>query len=273
MRADRDSMTWRVNCTEMVRKFHHPNNECAIELEDISKTFLHEGRTVESLRNVSLRIASGETVAIIGRSGSGKSTLINVMCALVAPTSGTFRFFGKEVAFRFTNSLAAARLRQRCGYVSQSSDMMNNLSVIENVKLAAESRRIDIDDDEARRWLAAVGLERHTAKYPVHLSGGERQRANIARALACRPDVLFADEPTGSLDVSTSRSIIDLMRTLSDRNRSTFILVTHSPEYASRCNRQICLRDGRIKADRTRMQMDEIFQFIEESPGEHPSRP
>ena len=149
---------------------HH--NKYAIELEDISKTYSQKGRKIESLRNVSLRIASGDTVAIIGRSGSGKSTLINVMCALVAPTSGTYRFFGKEVAFRLTNSRAAVRLRQRCGYVSQSSDMMNNLSVIENVKLAAESRRTEIHDDDARRWLAAVGLEGQAGK----VSGAPQRR-------------------------------------------------------------------------------------------------
>ena len=143
--------------------------------------------------------------------------------------------------------------------------MMNNLSVIENVKLAAESRRTEIHDDDVRYWLDAVGLNGQATKYPVHLSGGERQRANIARALACHPDVLFADEPTGSLDVATSRSIIDLMRRLSHENRSTFILVTHSPEYAARCNRQICLRDGQIREDRTRMNTDEIVQFIERS--------
>ena len=212
-----------------------------------------------------LQIESGDTVAIIGRSGSGKSTLINVMCALMAPTSGTYRFFGREVAFRLTNSRAAVRLRQRCGYVSQSSDMMNNLSVIENVKLAAECRRSQIRDDDAHGWLAAVGLADQAGKYPVHLSGGERQRANIARALACRPDVLFADEPTGALDVSTSRSILDLMTRLTDENDSTLILVTHSPEYAVRCNRQICLSGGRIEADRTRMGTEAIVQFIEQS--------
>ena len=239
------------------------DSEFAIELAHVSKSFAQRGREIESLRNICLQIRSGDKVAIVGRSGSGKSTLINVMCALLAPTSGTYRFFGQEVAFRFTNSRAAVRLRQRCGYVSQASDMMNNLKVVENVKLAAECRRMRIRDADAHHWLTEVGLADQADKYPVHLSGGERQRANIARALACRPDVLFADEPTGALDVSTSRSILALMTRLADENGSTFILVTHSPDYAVQCNRQICLSGGRVEADRTQMSAEEIVEFIE----------
>jgi putative ABC transport system ATP-binding protein len=236
-----------------------------IKLTDISKSYEQQGQRVPSLRNVSLEICEGETVSIVGRSGSGKSTLINIMCALAAPTSGQYHFFGEEINLSNTNSLGAVELRQKCGYISQSSDMMNNLSVLENVKLAAECRSQQINDLQAEEWLERVNLPNQAKqKYPVSLSGGERQRANIARALACNPNVLFADEPTGALDITTARGIINLLIRLAKKNKSALIMVTHSAEYAAGCDRQIFLRDGALVDDKKEMSEAAIRQFFEE---------
>lgn len=233
-----------------------------IELFGINKTYVRDSQVIYSLADITLSIKAGDSIGIVGRSGSGKSTLINIMCTLLSPTSGEYYFDGKKIACRTPASNDAIRLRQRCGYISQSSDMINNLSVIENVKLAAECRGVPIDDGTALEVLKHVGLSGHEYKYPTNLSGGERQRANIARALVCKPDVIFADEPTGSLDVVTSRHIVELMLELARSIHSTLVLVTHAPEYAALCGRQLGLEGGRLACDRRGVSAEEIADFI-----------
>ena len=210
---------------------------------------------------VSLGIEPGESVAIVGRSASGKSTLINIMCALASMSAGKYSFDGTEVVAPSSNSRGAVALRRQIGYVSQWSELLENFNVRRNVQMAARCRRARVSNADANRWLEAVGLAGLGDRWPAQLSGGQRQRVNIARALACEPKVIFADEPTGSLDVATARDIMKLMFALTE-NR-TLILVTHMPDYAAECQRQLCLHQGRLQRDEKHMTRDDIVGFIE----------
>ena len=237
--------------------------EHMITLDHVSKRFPNQAPSEAALMDVSLRIESGESVAIVGRSASGKSTLINIMCALVSVSAGKYWFDGTQVVAPNSNARGAVALRRQIGYISQWSELLENFNVRRNVQMAARCRRARISNADADRWLDAVGLLGLGNRSPAQLSGGQRQRVNIARALACEPKVIFADEPTGSLDVATARDIMKLMFTLTE-NR-TLILVTHMPDYAAGCRRQICLHQGRLQGDENDMTRDDIVRFMEET--------
>ena len=215
-----------------------------------------------SLSDVSLEIRRGESVGVVGRSGSGKSTLLNILAALLSPTRGRYLFDGEVVGRVGTNSPSTIRLRRGSGYISQSSDLISNLDVFANVKLAAACRRRRVANDEALHSLEAVGLVDKARAQPSELSGGERQRVNIARAMLCRPEIVFADEPTGALDLYTSRRVLDLMHRLTRETGTTLILVTHVPAYATDCTRQLCLSAGRLYRDTRGMAVDALTRFI-----------
>jgi putative ABC transport system ATP-binding protein len=220
-----------------------------IALESVTKQFNGKRRVV-ALDRVSLAIAAGDMVSIIGPSGSGKSTLLNLMGGLDRPTSGTVSVDGAALVELSDDELAKVR-RDKIGFIFQFFNLLPTLTCLENVGLPLHLRgwpRRKVDD-RARELLSLVQLEHRLSHLPDELSGGERQRVAIARALSVYPPVLLADEPTGNLDSRTGDEILSLIRDLHARLRSTVIIVTHDMKVAESCSRTIALRDGRVVQD------------------------
>ena len=237
-----------------------------IRLEAVEKRYQGQSTAQASLKATDLTIAKGERIGVVGRSGSGKSTLLNILAALVAPTAGSYEFEGEPVGGAEVNAPDAVRVRRRVGFVSQASQLLGNFDALGNVRLAAACRGRVVNDEEAGGWLERVGLAHRAKARPSELSGGERQRVNIARALICKPLVLLADEPTGELDLHTSRRILGLMHALTEDVGAALVLVTHAPEYAAECGRQLCLEDGWLRHDERAMRRDTLEAFIEREP-------
>jgi putative ABC transport system ATP-binding protein len=201
--------------------------------------------TLAILSDVSLAIRRGESVAIMGASGAGKSTLLALLAGLDAPTSGTVRLAGNELTALDEDGRAAVRARH-VGFVFQSFHLLPSLTALENVMLPLELAGRADARGAALETLDKVGLAGRVGHYPRQLSGGEQQRVAIARAFVARPDVLFADEPTGNLDTTTGERIMDLLFGLNAAAGATLVLVTHDRTLASRCGRIIRLDAGRI---------------------------
>ena len=220
-----------------------------ISLRDIRREYHLGGETVHALDGVSLDIAAGEWVAIIGQSGSGKSTLMNVVGCLDTPTAGAYILDGKNVAGMSDDELADVRNR-KIGFVFQNFQLLPRETALANVELPLVYRGLGAKDrrTKATAALAQVGLTDRMGHKPNELSGGQRQRVAIARALASEPSLLLADEPTGNLDSATGEEIIRLFSALHDQGH-TLILVTHEPKLAARCPRAVRLSDGKIVAD------------------------
>ena len=201
---------------------------------------------VHILRDVALTIAKGEAVGIVGASGSGKSTLLMIMAGLERPDNGEVEIDGVKLGG--LNEDALARFRgQRIGIVFQSFHLIPTMTALENVAAPLELTGATDASERARTELEQVGLGDRLSHYPAQLSGGEQQRVALARALAPRPSLLIADEPTGNLDETTGRAIIDMMFDLPARRGATLALVTHDAALASRCDRVIRMRSGRIE--------------------------
>ena len=223
-----------------------------IELGDIRKSY-NSGMSNEAevLHGVSMRIDTGEFVALIGPSGSGKSTLLNIVGLLERATSGSYRIHGSETGGLSDADLTLQR-RTTLGFVFQFHHLLPAFSALENVTLPAlmrEGRVTSAQRDRARAVLTAVGLENAMDKRPGELSGGMQQRVAIARALVLRPPLVLADEPTGNLDTASSDEVFALMRRMHAELQVSFLLVTHDPRLAARCDRVIELVDGRIVRD------------------------
>jgi len=197
------------------------------------------------LADVSLAIERGETVAVVGASGAGKSTLLALLAGLDAPSAGRIWLAGNELTALDEDGRAAVRARH-VGFVFQAFHLVPSLTALENVMLPLELARRTDAAATAREVLERVGLARRTGHYPRQLSGGEQQRVAIARAFVTRPDVLFADEPTGNLDTATGERIMELLFGLNEALHTTLVLVTHDRELAARCGRVIRLDAGRI---------------------------
>ncbi len=203
---------------------------------------------VHILRDVDLTIGKGEAVGIIGSSGSGKSTLLMIMAGLERPDKGEVEIDGVKLGA--LNEDALARFRgQRIGIVFQSFHLIPTMTALENVAAPLELAGAGDAVQRARTELEQVGLGGRLTHYPAQLSGGEQQRVALARALAPRPSLLIADEPTGNLDETTGRAIIDMMFDLPARRGATLALVTHDSSLASRCDRVIRMRSGRIEGE------------------------
>src|SRR5436309_9563032 len=220
-----------------------------IELEHVGKQF--EGkRNVTALADVTLSIARGEMVSIIGPSGSGKSTLLNLVGGLDRPTTGEVRIDGAALAGMSDDELTKVR-RDKIGFIFQFFNLLPTLSCLENVGLPLHLRgwpRQKVDA-RARELLTLVQLAHRMEHLPEELSGGERQRVAIARALSVYPPIILADEPTGNLDTNTGVEILGLIRDLHTTLNTTVIVVTHDMNVAESCSRTIALRDGKIVED------------------------
>ena len=226
-----------------------PPSQPVIELAAVTRQFDGKRRVV-ALDDVSLTIARGEMVAVIGPSGSGKSTLLNLVGGLDRPSAGSVKVDGEALAGLTDDQLTKVR-RDKIGFIFQFFNLLPTLSCLENVGLPLHLRgwpRRKVDA-RARELLALVQLGHRLEHLPEELSGGERQRVAIARALSVYPPILLADEPTGNLDTKTGHEILALITDLHVRLGSTVVIVTHDMNVAQRCGRTIALRDGRVVED------------------------
>ncbi len=215
-----------------------------VELDAVFLSLPSAAGPVEILRNLSFRVEPGERVAVTGPSGSGKSSLISVAAGLELPTAGAVRLFGQDLGA--LNEDGRARLRRgRVSLVFQSFHLLPNMTAAENIAAPLEIAGRRDAADLARVWLDRVGLAARGRHYPHQLSGGEQQRIALARALAPRPALLFADEPTGNLDAANAALVTDLMFDLVVETGAALVLVTHDAALARRADRQVNLRDGR----------------------------
>jgi putative ABC transport system ATP-binding protein len=219
-----------------------------IAVNEVTMRLKAARHTISILEQITLRIAAKERVAIVGPSGSGKSTLLGLIAGLDRPTSGTIEIDGVDITRLSENDLARYR-RRKIGYIFQSFHLIPTLTAVENVAVPLELAGDGNARDEAERLLDSVGLHERIDHYPVQLSGGEQQRVAIARAFACRPPILLADEPTGNLDTVTGGQVIDLLDAMHRDYGTTLVLVTHDHGLASRMERVISLRDGRVESD------------------------
>jgi putative ABC transport system ATP-binding protein len=221
-----------------------------VRLSNVTKRY--DGQGAAAVDDVSLRVAAGEALAVMGPSGSGKSTLLNLIAGLDRPTSGTITVAGERIDE--LSERAAARLRRgRIGMIFQFFNLLEDLTVLDNVLLPAQLAGTPARQAQQRadELLEVLRIEQHRQAYPARLSGGERQRVAIARALVNRPQLLLADEPTGALDSATGKEIGALLLDL-NRSGQTLVLVTHSPELAAQyAGRTVHLTDGRIVSDVT----------------------
>jgi len=227
--------------------------ETIIDLKDVHLTLSSRAGSVDILRGVSLAIAAGETVGLVGPSGSGKSTLLMVMTGLERATSGAVRIAGHD--FMALGEDALARIRgARIGIVFQSFHLVPTLTALENVALPLEFLGRPDAAERAAEVLQAVGLSHRLDHFPAQLSGGEQQRVAIARALGPNPKILFADEPTGNLDARTGEQIMDLLFALHKRLGTTLVLITHDQRLAARCGRVVALADGRVASSKMNLE-------------------
>ena len=201
--------------------------------------------TIEILKNISLNVSTGESLALIGPSGSGKSSLLMLLGGLERASSGSVRVAGTELSDLNEDQLAFLR-RDQMGIVFQSFHLIPTMSALENVATPLELAGVTDAFKKARSALDSVGLTHRQDHFPGQLSGGEQQRVALARAVVAQPKILLADEPTGNLDGINGIAIMDLLFSLRDQFGSTLILVTHDPVLANRCNRIIRLHDGEI---------------------------
>ena len=205
-------------------------------------------KPVQALKEVDLSIAQGEMVAVIGPSGSGKSTLLQMMGALDVPSEGEVRVNFEELSKMSAKELTIFR-SQTVGFVFQKFNLIPNLTALENVSIAMESTNLGRQERRIRavELLKEVGLGERISHLPGQLSGGEQQRVSIARALANYPKIIYADEPTGSLDSRSSKTVISLFDRIRKSFDATIIIVTHNPSIAKYCDRKVKIKDGRIR--------------------------
>jgi len=218
-----------------------------IHLRGVTKTYGQGTAAMQALRGVEIAIEAGEFIAVMGPSGSGKSTCVNILGCLDTPTSGNYLFKGVEVGSLSRDQRALLR-RQYLGFVFQGFNLLNRTTALENVELPLMYRGDPLRTRHqlAREALDAVGLTGWEGHTPGELSGGQQQRVAIARAIVTRPALLFADEPTGSLDSSRSREIMEILTTLNREQGITIVMVTHEAEMARYASRTIHFRDGLV---------------------------
>ena len=223
-----------------------PKVESAIEVIGLSKSVPDALGELSILDNIEFSVARGESIAITGASGSGKSTLLGLLAGLDTPTEGQVKLLGQSL-FELNEDGRAALRAKSLGFVFQSFQLLPNLTALENVMLSLELAGLPAQTP-ATEMLEQVGLGQRLHHYPATLSGGEQQRVSLARAFVQRPALLFADEPTGSLDHATGARVIEMLFALYASLGTTLVLVTHDAQLAARCDRQLLLQAGRLAA-------------------------
>ncbi|MDJ0765948.1 MAG: ABC transporter ATP-binding protein [Myxococcota bacterium] len=224
-----------------------PNDEYLVDIQDLTKTYFHEGKHISVLKGLDLKVRGGEMCAIVGVSGAGKSTFLHVVGTLDAPTSGSIYIGGRDVTGLSERSLAEFRNRT-IGFVFQFHHLLPEFTALENAMMPGLIRRLDRDvlEADARKILEEVGLGHRLTHKPSELSGGEQQRVALARALVLKPLLLLADEPTGNLDGRTSDAIHEIFFEMNQKYGTTMLLVTHNPNLAGRMPRTLRLENGRV---------------------------
>jgi putative ABC transport system ATP-binding protein len=226
------------------------NQSVVLHAQQLGKAVQTSDGPLTILHDISFSVCAGESVAIVGASGSGKSTLLSIVAGLDTPSSGLVELVGENLAQ--LNEDGRAQLRgKHVGFVFQSFQLIPHLSALENVMLPLELRGVSLHEarEQACYWLDKVGLSARLNHFQKTLSGGEQQRVALARAFVGKPAILFADEPTGSLDQASGGRVIDLLFDLNQANGSTLILVTHDAVLAGRCARQLHLQGGALLTD------------------------
>lgn len=217
-----------------------------LHADKLTKQVISGERTLTILHDLSLSVAAGESVAILGKSGAGKSTLLGLLAGLDTPSDGELALFGQALS-RLDEDGRAALRAGRVGFVFQNFQLLPTLSALENVMLPLELSPRAGETQTAVQWLTRVGLGERVEHLPKQLSGGEQQRVAVARAFVTDPELVFADEPTGNLDPDTGAQIIDLLFNLNQEAGTTLILVTHDHALARRCDRCLRLDHGRLE--------------------------
>jgi putative ABC transport system ATP-binding protein len=225
-----------------------PAGDAVLIADEVSKQVSSPEGDLTILADISFRIATGDSVAIVGESGAGKSTLLALLAGLDLPSHGRIWLNGNELTRLDEDGRAAVRASS-VGFIFQSFHLVPSLNALENVMLPLELAGVDNPRAKAQEILREVGLVPRARHYPSQLSGGEKQRVAIARAFATQPAVLFADEPTGNLDSRTGSRVMQLMFDLNKNSSTTLVLVTHDRSLAERCDREIGLEAGRLTAD------------------------
>ncbi len=222
-----------------------------IDAQNVTLRFGSGSAAVDVLRGVSLQVMAGERLAILGPSGSGKSSLMAVLAGLERATSGKVMVAGADFSALDEDGLARAR-RGRIGIVLQAFHLIPTMTAVENVGVPLELANIPDHEAKAKAELEAVGLGHRLGHYPTQLSGGEQQRVGLARAIAARPALIFADEPTGNLDEATGNAVVEMLFDRLAETGATLILITHDAGLAARCDRVIEMKDGHIIRDHSR---------------------
>ena len=246
-----------MNSSTLTRPITSP----AIALRGVQKVYGKGDGAVVALDGVDLDIPPGSFTAIMGPSGSGKSTFLHVAAGLDRPTSGTVALGGTDLARLSERKLTILR-RERIGFVFQAFNLMPSLTVTQNIGLPLRLHGRRARRSDVREVAARVGLEKRLRHRPAQLSGGQQQRVAIARALITRPEVVFADEPTGALDTRTGRAILALLREVVDADGHTVVMVTHDPTAAAYADRVILLADGRIAGMLDAPTADEVAEQL-----------
>ena len=220
-----------------------------IHIENMKKIYNPGENEVRALDGIDLDIEKGDLVAIVGHSGSGKSTLMNMLGCLDTPTSGKYVLDGQDVASMTDNQLADVRNKE-IGFIFQGFNLISNLDAVENVELPLVYRGVSKNERKqlAMEALKSVGLEDRMRHKPNEMSGGQQQRVAVARAVAAKPPIILADEPTGNLDTKSTQEIMEILKEL-HRSGRTVIIITHDEEIASQAHRVIRILDGRIEED------------------------
>ena len=227
-------------------------SELLIDIKDVNKKyFIGMDNELHVLKDVSIQVYEGEFVSIVGESGSGKSTLMNIIGVLDRPTSGEYYISGIDVSGQKDEELSGIRNR-RIGFVFQNFNLISRTSALKNVELPMLYAKLPARERNTRaeELLEMVGMGDRGHHQPNELSGGQKQRVSIARAMANDPDIILADEPTGSLDSVTGRMVMDLFHDLHSERGKTIVLITHSQELAEETQRIITLKDGEIVSER-----------------------
>lgn len=221
-------------------------SDVILSVNALTKSVPLENKTLELLQPIDLTVKTGESIAIVGSSGSGKTTLLSILAGLDLPTQG--EVYLKEHPLHQLNEEQRSQVRAKhVGFIFQQFLLVSSLTALENVMLPAELANISDAKERGIALLKQVGLGDRVDHYPSQLSGGEQQRVAIARAFITRPDILFADEPTGNLDAKTGHHIEDLLFSLNQELGTTLVLVTHDPKLAAKCQRQVEMDSGELR--------------------------